>query len=351
MLTGLTQQTPYHVRVYRNCSNGTPEVATGMFTTSCYSSSDVEFTDGAATTYYIPVYNSSSYKYSYSQQIFLASELGGTPMDIKSIAFEYKYATALTSRSNVNIYLGHTTKSTFSSTTDWVPYSDLQLVYSGNLNCTMGWNTFVFNSVFHYNGTSNLVIVVDDNSNAASSTSYVFAYKTQSPNYRTMYHYNESTNPNPQSPPTASSRSYYRNNIKFFTVCDSTVTCYKPNAYISDRDHESIEVTWAPGGSESSWELEYKADNDVNWDRNEHYGELGSRQYGIRLADGIQHQRHHVDSGRLGDGSLHAVHADPQYGILYPFALGLRRWRLQLLDIGAGTHALRSGNPPADRRL
>ncbi|MCR4738377.1 MAG: fibronectin type III domain-containing protein [Bacteroidales bacterium] len=265
MLTGLTQQTPYHVRVYRNCSNGTPEVATGMFTTSCYSSSDVEFTDGAATTYYIPVYNSSSYKYSYSQQIFLASELGGTPMDIKSIAFEYKYATALTSRSNVNIYLGHTTKSTFSSTTDWVPYSDLQLVYSGNLNCTMGWNTFVFNSVFHYNGTSNLVVVVDDNSNAASSTSYVFAYKTQSPNYRTMYHYNESTNPNPQSPPTASSRSYYRNNIKFLTVCDSTVTCYKPNAYISDRDHESIEVTWAPGGSESSWELEYKADNDVNW--------------------------------------------------------------------------------------
>ena len=265
MLTGLTQQTPYHVRVYRNCANGTPEVATGMFTTSCYSNSDVEFTDGAATTYYIPVYNSSSYNYSYSQQLFLASEMGGTPMDIKSIAFEYKYATALTSRSNVNIYLGHTTKSTFSSTSDWVPYSDLQLVYSGNLNCTMGWNTFVFNSVFHYNGTSNLVVVVDDNSNATSNTSYVFTYKTQSPNYRTLYYYNASTNPNPQSPPAASSRSYYRNNIKFLTLCDSTVTCYKPNVYISDRDHESIEVTWAPGGTESSWEFEYKAANDVNW--------------------------------------------------------------------------------------
>ena len=265
MLSGLTQQTLYHVHVYRNCTSGNSDILSGTFTTGCNSSSDVAFADGTTTTYYVPVYNSASYKYSYTQQIYLASEMGGTPMDIQSIAFEYKYSTPLTSRTNVSIYLGHTTKSTFSSTTDWVPYSDLQLVYSGNLNCTMGWNTFVLDSVFHYNGTSNLVVAVDDNSNAYSGTSYVFAYKTQSPNYRTMYYYNASTNPDPQNPTTASSRSYYRNNIKFLTPCDNTVTCIAPNAYVSARDHESIEVTWAPGGTETAWEFEYKPANATSW--------------------------------------------------------------------------------------
>ncbi|MCR4738217.1 MAG: fibronectin type III domain-containing protein [Bacteroidales bacterium] len=263
MLSSLMTETSYDVRVFSNCQLGDADTVNVTFLTECLSMSRVALEDGTASSSYIPVSNSNNY--SMSQQIYLASELNNTPMNIKRIAFEYTYSVSMTAKNNVDIYLGHTAQSSFVTNTSWVTYGNLQKVYSGSLNCRKGWNTFVLDSTFHYNGVDNLVLVVDDNSGSSNgSTSYTFAYKSQSPNYMTLYYYNASTNPNPQNPPTATTRSYNRDNVRFMSECDLTATCIAPNVFVSDVTESTITVDWAPGNYESSWQMEYST-NGSNW--------------------------------------------------------------------------------------
>lgn len=265
MLSSLWPNTQYEVRVYSDCSTEVSDTVSESFLTTCLSGGAVVFDQGTTTTYLVPLNN--YYHYSYTQQIFLASEMNGAT-DIKSISFDYAYATPMSSKTNVKIYLGHTTRSSFSANTDYVPLSNLQLVYSGSLNCTQGWNTFMLSSIFHYNGTDNLVLVVDDNSDAYNGSAYVFHYQSQSPNYRTLYFYSDSYNPDPANPTAAgasSSTSYNRCNVKFGGDCDSVWVCAKPNVYVSAINNTDVTINWAPGDNETSWAVEYKMATDQNW--------------------------------------------------------------------------------------
>ena len=87
MLSGLTPETSYDVRVFSNCQLGDADTVNVTFLTECLSMSKVALEDGTANSSYIPVSNSNAY--SYSQQIYLASELNNTPMDIKRIAIYF----------------------------------------------------------------------------------------------------------------------------------------------------------------------------------------------------------------------------------------------------------------------
>ncbi|MBO7445390.1 MAG: fibronectin type III domain-containing protein, partial [Bacteroidales bacterium] len=264
MLSGLTPNTAYDVFVYSECVQGNVDTVYGSFSTHCLAGGEITIGNGTTTNYYIPVNN--YYHYTYSQQIYLASEMGG-PSDITSVSFEYSYGTAMTDKTNVDIYLGHTTQSAFTSTSNYIPATGLQLVYHGNLNCQQGWNEFVFDTVFHYNGTDNLVLVVDDNSDDYNGTAYVFRVHSAGAN-RSLYYYSDSNNPSPSDPTAVSTNSSYssgnRSNVKFGGDCDLTITCIAPNLYISEVTAESVTVGWAPGNTETSWELEYSADN-INW--------------------------------------------------------------------------------------
>ncbi|MCR4964287.1 MAG: fibronectin type III domain-containing protein, partial [Bacteroidales bacterium] len=264
MLTGLTETTSYDVMLYSNCSNGSSDTLTAEFTTGCLAGGSLQIGEGTGTTYYIPLNN--YYNYTYTQQIFLASEMSGAT-DIRSISFDYAYATASTDKNNVNIYLGHTTQSSFSGTGNYIPDTVLHLVYSGHLNCQQGWNEFTLDSVFHYNGTDNLVLAVDDNSGDYNGSAYTFHTHTTTDS-RSLYYYSDSNNPSPSDPTASSTNSYtntIRNNVIFGGDCDLTATCIAPNVYVSSVDAQSVTVAWAPGASESSWELEYKDEASTTW--------------------------------------------------------------------------------------
>ncbi len=264
MIAYLNPQTQYEVRITTICDEGTAPSVTKTFTTNCLAGGVVTFDAGASTSYFIPVNN--YYNYTYSQQIFLASEMNGAA-DITGVAFQYAYSSPSTAKTNVNIYMGHTSQSSFTSTSNYIPSSNLQLVYSGNLNCTQGWNTFNFTTPFHYNGSDNIVIAVDDNSYDYDGSSYTFYVHSTSGADRSLYYYSDSYNPDPSSPSSSgatSSISSNRSNIKFLSVCDSLATCIAPNAYVDEKTNETITVDWAPGYNESSWNLEYSTDG-TNW--------------------------------------------------------------------------------------
>ena len=162
---------------------------------------------GEATTIhnYLPSYN--YYNYSLTQQIYTAAEIG-TAGTINSIAF---FNEGSEKTRTYDIYLKHTTKSSFSSKTDWITVAAADKVFSGNVTLTVGdWTFIVFSTPFEYDGSSNLVVVVDDNSGVYTSQPHMACSAFNTSSSQAIYVYSDDTNYNPLVPPTASS-SY--NNI------------------------------------------------------------------------------------------------------------------------------------------
>lgn len=104
-------------------------------------------------------YNTSS-QYSTTQSIYTASEMNGAKV-ITSIAYYVSAASSL-STTGVEIYMGHRSSSTFSSTSDYHDVSKMTLVYFGipTLGQSTGWETRTLQTPFYYNGSDNLVVVV-----------------------------------------------------------------------------------------------------------------------------------------------------------------------------------------------
>lgn len=109
----------------------------------------------------VPVY--TYYNYNYTQQIYPQANVGGAET---FIGIRFYYAGGSTTNSNDwVIYMGNTTKSTFSSTTDWVPVTSLTQVFNGPVSypAAEGWMNINLTVPFSYNGTDNLIVAVDEN--------------------------------------------------------------------------------------------------------------------------------------------------------------------------------------------
>ena len=160
----------------------------------------VEIGQGTSTHNYLPSY--SYYNYSMTEQIYTASEIG-TAGTINSIAF---YNAGAERTRTYDFYLKSTTKSSFSSKTDWVTVSASDKVFSGSVTMAANAWTFVnFTTPFEYDGTSNLVLVADDNTGSYTSTPHMACQVYNANGNQSIYAYNDNTNFNPLSPPTSSS--------------------------------------------------------------------------------------------------------------------------------------------------
>ena len=264
LLSGLDPVTAYDVRVTVTCEEDESTGVIESFTTHCLAGGEIAIGNGTSTSYVLPLNN--FYNYTYTEQIFLASELNGTGT-LTSVSFDYNYATAMSSKTNVDIYLKHTTQSAFSSTTDYIDTVGAQLVYHGTLNCQQGWNTFNFTAPFQYNGTDNLVLIVDDNSGSYNGSSYNFNVHDAGAT-RSLYYYSDSYNPEPGNLASYSGSKYTtanRNNVIFGGNCDETVTCIAPNMLVDNITSTSADVIWVSGYDENNWEMEYTLYGDSVW--------------------------------------------------------------------------------------
>ena len=272
LLTGLTNGTEYSVTVRADCGGDGYGAwsAPLVFSTSplpCVQSDPTTSTvltfntgTGSTTTYYLPVGN--YYNYSYTQQLILASEMSGATT-ITGIEFQYGYSSASTVKTNCTIYMANVSVADLSS--GFVPYNaSFTPVYMGNLNCTSGWNTFNFTTPFLYDGTSNLLIMIHDNSGDYDGSSYIFnAHNTPSPMGR--YVQNDS-NPYSVSSPDAGTAVSYRPNMKLHaTGCLQYGTCAAPLVVVDSTNENEIAVSWAAGSDETSWDVEYRQGTAGTW--------------------------------------------------------------------------------------
>ena len=128
-------------------------------------SKGVSIGDPTAANYYLPSY--AVYNYSLTQQIYTADEIG-MPCEISSITF---FNTGYLRTRSYTIYMKHTDKSSFGNSNDWISVTDADEVFSGSVTMVVNdWTTIMFDTPFVYDGTSNLVLVVDDNTGSWSSS-------------------------------------------------------------------------------------------------------------------------------------------------------------------------------------
>ncbi|MCH2225757.1 MAG: T9SS type A sorting domain-containing protein [Crocinitomicaceae bacterium] len=192
------------------------------------------------------------YGYTYSQVIYKASEINSSGT-ITGIKF---YATPSTTLSNSNewaVYIGHTTKSNFSNSSDWEDIALLTESFNGVATVSGGIVEIVFTTPFIYNGTDNLVIAVDENTSGYDSSSDDFYCTSASTNLSLSY-YNDSNNPDPLSPPTGTLKQYYPN-VELLGITQSCpgVT----NLSTSNLLSNTVNLQWNETGSATEWEIEY----------------------------------------------------------------------------------------------
>ena len=190
---------------------------------------EIAIGSGASASSYLPTY--AYYNYSLTQQIFTSSEIGqaGT---ITAIAF--KVGNNKSTTRTVDVYLSHTTKSAFTSDADWVSQSTTYRVFSGSVTfASSDWTTITLNTPFEYDGTSNLLITVDDNTGSyVSSSSSPSFYVYSASGYTSMYKYNDNTNYDPTSMSASGSRLQQNNQVTFTmtTGAGSASLAVSPNA-------------------------------------------------------------------------------------------------------------------------
>lgn len=176
--------------------------ATGMLSlpseevsTSFVPDGSVIIGDGVSTTNdNLPSY--TYYKYALSEQIYTADEIGQTGI-ITSIAF---YNAGADKTRRYDFYLKSTSKSSFSGSYDWVPVSESDKVFSGLLTMSAGeWNIIYLDNPYTYDGTSNLLLVADDNTGSWTYAPHMSCIVFDAPN-QSIRACSDEVNFNPASP-------------------------------------------------------------------------------------------------------------------------------------------------------
>ena len=266
LLTGLNELTSYTVGVYTSCTNGqTSDTTFVSFMTPC--NNPVNYSVGNATTTnsYLPTH--IYYGNSYTQQIVTADVFEGTPNDFASLSVKDN-STSLTSRA-CDVYLAHVPAS-MDLSGGWIlpdPTNDItfSLVFSGNVQFgTNDWVKIDFDTVFPYNGTDNVLVVFSDHTNSYTSTHQYDVVSNSNTTSMARYAYRDSSPYDAFNPGVSGTALSVVNTFRFSYCSESS--CISPNTLsATNLTENSADIAWVSAGSESSWEVEYKAADDADW--------------------------------------------------------------------------------------
>ncbi len=191
------------------------------------------------------------YGYTYSQSIFLQSELNTADQRIEKVYYYWNGVAEAVDSNNWTIYMGHTAATEFASTTDWVPLANLSTVFTGTvaLPAVAGWIEIQLTAPFVYNNTDNLVIAVDENAPSYDGSSEFF-YSTAAATNRSLRYYSDSTNPDPAAPVAGAQVMAYPNVMLQFgdipMEAPSAVTLTYPADNATNMPANGFNLTWSP---------------------------------------------------------------------------------------------------------
>jgi hypothetical protein len=235
--------------------------------------------------------------YNYTQMLYTASELTAAGLtagsSINGLQFYYNSdAGDETVFDDWVIYLGNTTKSSFasSSSSDWVSTTSMSQVFNSTISFSIApnWITINFSSNFVWDGSSNLVIAVDENSPGYAGN--IDPWRSTDPvgsNYEVLQFVSDVTNPNPASPPTPDYRWGSRPIIKLkYTNCTlpviSSVTGTNPTTCGGSNGQIVVNTTGTV--------TDYSKDNGISWvassSNSYTFSTLSAGSYTIKVRNG-----------------------------------------------------------------
>ena len=175
--------------------------------------------DGGTTiNEYLPSY--SYYKYTLSQQIYTASEIRTAGL-ISSVSF---FNDGAEKTRIYDIYMVHTDKTTFDNNTDWIAVTEADHVYSGTVTMVANaWTTLQLDIPFAYNGTSNLALIVDDNSGNFTGSPHMQCRVYNTNGTQAIRVYSDGTNYDPFNP---SGYNGTRHSVKNQIILGFSSTCH-----------------------------------------------------------------------------------------------------------------------------
>lgn len=240
-ITDLTPETSYTAKVRANCGS---EVSRWSNEISFTPSTHWTIGSGSQTTWLLPL--RTDYHYSYTQQIYTAQEMGAAGM-LMGVEF---YNTEENVTRNVDLYLVSTYKNAFNDADDWVEVHEGDLVFGGEVTFVQdGWTTIEFQNDFEYDGSSNIVLVVDDNTNEEEDGNDFLSFPTEE--YQSIFCNSDYNNLTPWS--------HHSDNVKKFKnqirlLKGDQPNCPKPsNLTVNYTGGTTAVVSWS--GDALSWNL------------------------------------------------------------------------------------------------
>lgn len=200
------------------------------------------------------------YNYSCTEQVYLASEVDYAGY-IKAIKFRIAYAYNSDYTSNIAVYMKNVSRSVFANENDYEPLSPDDKVFEGDWTIPGGtdsWITIEFDTPFYYNGTDNLLVAIDKNSDDFAIRFFRYS---ENPNSILSY-FSDDFNPDPYnlgSFPGFRDINSVRSNIQLVfgpyenvvEISSETLSVYPNPAtdviYLEDVENEMISIYDAMG--------------------------------------------------------------------------------------------------------
>lgn len=266
-LNNLATETSYDLRVRANCEAEASAWNTVQFTVPCIDMTseemEVSIGTGTSSSYNAPM--NAYYGNSWTQMIYPASNFS-TSGFINSLSWQTANATSH-AYTSLKIYLGTTTMSGHSSSSDWLSMDDLTLVYennNGTIGGATGWETYILNNPYYYDAEDNLVVVV---SRAAPSWATVNYYYTSTPN-AVLYRRADGNSSYAEHPGSAiGSQLNQLPNMRvdyLGYVCGDDHCAAPEEVLVNNITTNSAALLWEPGEA-SSWRVSYKGENEEDW--------------------------------------------------------------------------------------
>ena len=202
---------------------------------------------------YLPIDQYS--KYSLTQQIYTKDEINHAAGKITSIAF---YGDDYGMERTCDVYLTLTTKNAFESNTDWLKVAPEDKVFSGQITVNNGlWTIIDFDTPYEYDGESNILVTIDDNSNVANSSTVYWGVFDASDNQAMYYSKRYSTPVNLDPTQDIDELGVYYARKNCIQLCfEANPKPYKVKAVeVGDK---SAQIQCSLRGGATAWNLRYR---------------------------------------------------------------------------------------------